>query len=333
MIGTPAYSADLRQRSVDTDGRRLLVSRLAGSAQEGDLTEPVNCSGLGRVRHFGRPTPAPWPSNPLPAVPAAARLPADGTVPVRAQVFQNASCNWRCWYCYVPFALLGAHTSHSEWRTADELVGLWRDEPDPLQVLDLSGRQPDLVPEWVPWTMRALLDRGLDRSTYLWSDDNLSTDYFWRYLSDDDIALVGDYPNYGRAVCFKGADEESFVLNTAAPADAWDAQFGFAGRLLDARVDLYCYATLTTAAAVADIPGQVARFVDRLQGVHENLPLRTVPLQVQVFRPVEPRLREVHAVALTRQTTAVEAWTEEIARRFPTELRDLPVTDVPLAHG
>lgn len=332
MIGTPEYSARLREQSVDTAGGRLLVARLAGSDQEPDLSEPVNCGGLGRIRHFGGRILPPWPANPLPAVPAAARLPG-GHGPLRAQVFQNAACNWRCWYCYVPFALLGGHASQGEWRTADELVGLWQAEENAPAVLDLSGGQPDLAPEWVPWTMRALVDRGLDRSTYLWSDDNLSTDYFWRYLSDNDIALVGEYRNYGRAVCFKGADKESFVLNTAAPADGWAEQFRYASRLLDARIDLYCYITLTTTAAPAALPAQISRFVDALQSVDENLPLRTVPLQVQVFGPVGPRIRAVHEQALARQDSAVEAWTAEIEARFPSVLRDLAITDVPLGRA
>jgi len=31
--------------------------------------------------------------------------------------------------------------------------------------------------------MKELNCRGLAEQTYLWSDDNLSTDYFWRFLS------------------------------------------------------------------------------------------------------------------------------------------------------
>jgi hypothetical protein len=96
-IGTDGYSRRLRGRAVDLGGRRLLVSDLRGSAQEGDLSEPVNCGGYGRIRHFTRATETGWPDNPLPTDPAAAALGlppgADG---IRAQVFQNAACNWHC---------------------------------------------------------------------------------------------------------------------------------------------------------------------------------------------------------------------------------------------
>jgi len=54
-------------------------------------------------------------------------------------------------------------------------------------MIDLSGGQPDLTPEWIPWMMEELNNRGLTDKVYLWSDDNLSNDYFWKYLSDAEI--------------------------------------------------------------------------------------------------------------------------------------------------
>jgi len=59
-----------------------------------------------------------------------------------------------------------------------ELIDLWSAEGDRANLLDLSGGQPEIVPEWILWTMRELLARNLDKGVYLWSDDNLSTDYF-----------------------------------------------------------------------------------------------------------------------------------------------------------
>jgi hypothetical protein len=95
MIDTDAYSAHLRAKAIDPQRRMLLISDLRGSEQEEDLSEPVNCGGYGRIRHFTQATSTGWPPNPLPALPAAAALgiPAGGQV--RAQVFQNAVCNWR----------------------------------------------------------------------------------------------------------------------------------------------------------------------------------------------------------------------------------------------
>jgi len=134
----------------------------------------------------------------LPIDPACQSLGVPASNVLRAQVFQNAVCNWRCWYCYVPFNLLSANTKHARWVTPEELTALYQAENDPPRVIDLTGGQPDLTPEWVPWMMHALRSAGLDKTTYLWSDDNLSNDYFWQYLTPDDIRTIREYEHYGR---------------------------------------------------------------------------------------------------------------------------------------
>jgi hypothetical protein len=116
-INTDHFSAVLRKKSIDVQNHRLLITRLRGSEQEAELTEPPNCNGFGRIRHFRRQTSKGWPSNPLPIDPACRQLELTRNDSLRAQVSQNAACNWRCWYCYVPFSLLNADPEHSEWLT------------------------------------------------------------------------------------------------------------------------------------------------------------------------------------------------------------------------
>jgi len=216
-IDTETFSASLRSKSVDLTEQRLLITRFGGSRQEQDLSEPPNCAGYGRIRHFHRSGTAGWPENPLPMDPAFHKFGLARQNAMRVQVFQNASCNWRCWYCYVPFELLDANLKHSSWMSASDLLDLYAREQNAPQVIDLSGGQPDLTPEWVPWMMRELQRRQLDSTVYLWSDDNLSNDYFWRYLSKEDVALVSTYRNYGKVCCFKG-----FNANGAKIRNFWD---------------------------------------------------------------------------------------------------------------
>jgi hypothetical protein len=139
----------MRARGIDLADGNLRVSRLTGSEQEQDLSEPANCNGLGRIRHFRRETSPGWPSNPLPIEPAARALGVAAPHAMEAQVFQNAVCNWRCWYCYVDFELLSGRADRSVLISADALVKLYLAEADRPLVIDLSGGQPDLVPEWV----------------------------------------------------------------------------------------------------------------------------------------------------------------------------------------
>jgi uncharacterized Fe-S cluster-containing radical SAM superfamily protein len=327
VIHTDVVSARYRDAAVRPGERRLLVTDFRGSEQERDLTDPANCEGLGRVRHFRRKASAGWPPNPLPIEPASRFLGLGTEGLLRAQVFQNAVCNWRCWYCFVPFKLLAAHPAHSRWVTADELVELYLQEPDRPSVIDLSGGQPDLVPEWVPWTMRALREKGLEGSVYLWSDDNLSNDYFWRYLGSEELQLIRSYRGYGRVGCFKGFDPESFGFNTAADPDLFYRQFDLISRLIGLGLDVYGYVTLTTPT-LDRLGDRMARFAESLQGVTPMLPLRVVPLEVQVFTPVHARLTASRREALVHQHRAVEMWTRELERRFPEMDRNLPIVDV-----
>jgi uncharacterized Fe-S cluster-containing radical SAM superfamily protein len=334
-IDTARFAEHLRARAIDLDGRRVLISRLAGSGQEVDLTLPANCNGYGRVRHFRLMTANGWPANPLPIVPACRAL---GIAPVpnlmTALVFQNAACAWRCWYCFVPEELLNADPKRSAWFTADELVALYRAIPEAPRIIDLSGGSPDLIPEWTAWMMRALREVGLDQSTYLWTDDNLSTTYLFSELTSADRDLLCSYPNYGRVCCIKGFDNRSFAFNTRAALADYDRQFEILKRVIELGIDVYGYVTLTSPHEDGITAG-VRDLLDRLQAIDSNFPLRVVPLRIQVFTPVEHRLSKDGARerSLTIQEEAIAAWNVEIERRFDARLRARLVTDVPLNGG
>lgn len=331
FIDADGLAERLRAKSVEAGTRRLLLTDFRGSDQEADLTVPPNCGGLGRIRHFRRDVPG-WVPNPLPIDPAQRALGAAPGDLLRAQVFQNAACNWRCWYCFVPFELLNADSRHGAWRSPAELVAAYLAEPDRPRVIDLTGGQPDLVPEWVPWMMDALEEAGLADEVYLWSDDALSTDFFWTVLSDAQRERVARWRLYGRVCCFKGFDDASFSFNTKAAPELFDQQFERMARLLSLGLDLYVYTTFTTPPA-RDLPGAMARFVDRLQALDPMLPLRTVPLQVGVFTPVRPRLTVLREEALTLQRDALDAFRREVEQRFSSAERALNIADVPLSRA
>lgn len=329
VIDTDSFSGNLRAKAIDIPTRRLLMTSFVGSKQEKDLTTPANCQGLGRVRHFRRQTTEGWPTNSLPIDPASHALGVTPGSMLRAQVFQNSVCNWRCWYCFVDFELLAGNEKHSRWVTADELVELYLAEPDPPPMIDLTGGQPDLTPEWVPWMMDALQRRGLSDKVYLWSDDNLSNDYFWRYLDDAARGRVARYPMYGRVCCFKGYNPESFAFNTMAAPELFDRQFELMRRLVDLGLDLYAYVTLTTLDTTM-IAADMRQFVDRLQTVERNLPLRTVPLEIRPFTPVQARLDDNRRRAMDLQHLAIARWQAELDARFTAEERDRAICQVPL---
>jgi uncharacterized Fe-S cluster-containing radical SAM superfamily protein len=328
-IKTDDLSVKLRERSIRTEARQLLITRFDGSAQEGDLSEPPNCGGYGRIHHFRMSTPDPWPDNPLPILPAAYRL----NVPVgrvtNAQVFQNAACNWRCWYCFVPYSLLAANEHLAGWLRASQLIDLYLAESERPLVIDCSGGQPDLVPEWVPWMMTELRNRGIADSVYLWSDDNLSNDYFWRYLNVGQLRTIAEYRNYGRVCCFKGYSPASFAFNTKADPALFSRQFELFARLKDFPIDVYAYATFT-APDDRDLSSEMTRFMDCLQRIHARLPLRLVPLRIEDYGVVTPRLKEIHHRAMAVQEQAIIAWNDELRRRFTVAELSAPMPTISL---
>lgn len=327
QIDTEQFSSALRHRAIILGEEKILIARLAGSEQEKDLIEPVNCEGYGRVRHFRLLQFDDWSPNPLPILPAAKALGRPHSTELRAQVFQNAACNWRCWYCYVDFDRLSANRRVSEYFTADQLISLFLEEPDRPEVIDLSGGQPDLVPEWILWTMQALYRNGLAGKVFLWSDDNLSNRYHWNFLSAADRQFIARYPRYARVGCFKGFDPDSFSFNTRATPELFDEQFGIFASLLAEGYDMYAYVTLTSTPHPA-VATQIKSFVDRLQGIHPLLPLRTVPLKVMAFTPTKGRMSPTHTDALAFQHAAHKAWVDELEARFAPADRALPITEI-----
>jgi hypothetical protein len=152
-------------------------------------------------------------------------------------------------------------------------------------------------------------------------------------LNDDARDRLASYRNYGRVCCFKGFDADSFAFNTQADSRAFEAQFERFGRYLELGLDLYGYVTLTGPEVSASTRG-VPDLLDRLQRVHEHLPLRVTPLQIDDFTPTRERDqrggRGRFAAAAAVQEAAIAIWTSELERRFPSELRSRPVVDIPM---
>lgn len=329
LIDTDKFSQQLRFKAIDLDKRAILITCFYGTDQEKDLSEPPNCNGYGRIRHFKQDTGSGWIKNPLPILPASKALGLDAGETIRAQVFQNAVCNWRCWYCFVDFKLLSANKRYANFLTCDDMIELYLGQSNPPPVIDLTGGQPDLTPEWVPWMMRTLICRGLDKNVFLWSDDNLGNDYLWKYVSKEDLNLMSDYKMYARVCCFKGIDANSFSMNTLAEPDLFDRQFDIFKKLLELGIDLYCYLTMP-APTNTDFDTAINRLLDRLQGIDKNLPLRIVPLRIFEFTPTRERMTDLQIDLLKGQFIALDVWLEQLNQRFSKDTLSKPITEIPL---
>lgn len=328
-ISTDKVSLTLRDKAIDVGARSVLITNFLNSVQAEDLTELPNCEGFGRIRHFKLGKGDKWPRNPLPLMPASKALGISVEDEIRAQVFQNAACNWRCWYCFVDYKLLSANSKYSKFLTCDEMLDLYLAQPNPPKVIDLTGGQPDLTPEWIPWMMEALINKGIQDEVFLWSDDNLSNDYFWRYLTEAQIEMVRTYKMYARVCCFKGIDEQSFSINTRAEPNLFQRQFELTEKLVSLGIDLYFYITLTAPTSI-DFDSAVPAMLDRLQSIDNDLPLKVVPLEVLEFTPVIGRSSSYQTDWIDGQYKAIEVWQKELQDRYDSEKRNLPITDIKL---
>lgn len=315
----------LREKSVDRLAKTIRMAKFPGSDQATDLSLPPNCGGFGRIHHFRLESDPNWVINPLPMLPACKYLGVPTTDVLLAQVFQLAACDFRCWYCFVDFSLLSADPKHSDMITPKQLLQMMLDEKVNSQVIDLSGGQPELVPEYVLWFLEARRELELEKSHFVWADDNLSTDYTWHYLDEEEIAFMAQAPGFARVGCLKGFDAESFTFNTRADGALFDRQIELLGRFVRARFDQYGYITITTMNT-GDLQGKMARFLDAIQSrVHPNFPLRIVPLRIFGFNANANRYSQQ---AEANQFRALDAWLAEMQRRFNAEKLATPITEV-----
>jgi uncharacterized Fe-S cluster-containing radical SAM superfamily protein len=312
------YAQKMRLKGLDLANEKLLIANIQDSSQSQDLTLSSNCNGFGRIRHFKKQTHNLFPENPLPIDPACRALKLSETNSIKAQVFQNLVCSWRCWYCFVDYKLLSGNQKYGEFKSTDELLDSFLKEELDISVIDLSGGQPDLIPEWAVWFLKSLEKRGMEKDIYLWSDDNLSNDYLWNNLSNNDIEKLTDHSKYGRVGCFKGFDENSFSFNTKSDSEQFLYQFEVMDRLVNTGIDMYGYVTLTTTCG-KDMRSKMERFVDLLQDIHPNFPLRVIPLEIVEFTPTSHRIKADHKNSMKLQYEAVSIWNDELKKRFSIE--------------
>jgi uncharacterized Fe-S cluster-containing radical SAM superfamily protein len=316
LINIDKTSSKLRPLGISLTGQKIRIACFSNSDQSNDFSLPSNCKGFGRIHHFRRFQGEGWPPDPLPIDPARHALGLPDADEISSEVFQNAICNLRCWYCYVDRRLITANPAYSSMLSVNEMLDNYLSEEIRPPMIDLSGGQPDLVPEWVLWFADAIQDRKLDKEIYLWSDDNLTTDFLWQFLSEREVNRLSSYKNYGRVGCFKGFDSNSFSFNTGAPPELFEAQFSLMRKLIISGFDVYGYVTLTSDTN-KNINSQIARFVDRLQSdVNPIFPLRTVPQRILEFTPTKGRISVAQQKALEIQNEAVYFWQLELNKRF-----------------
>ncbi len=243
-------------------------------------------------------------------------------------VFQLAGCNVRCWYCYVDDELLTPYSDlTSRWVSIDEMIDdtiLYNDNA----IMDLSGGQPDLVPEWCLWVMKSIEQRGLKGKVFIWQDDNLlTTQELFSRMSKRTISYMANFPRHSRVGCFKGFNGSSFLFNTQSDKHSLDEQLQNFEMLYKAGFEMYGYVTLTPE------PGDIRKndietFIVRLRDIHPLLPLRIIPIEIRTFRATESRMTKWQRASLEDQYRVYNLWDEVMNCVYSEEQRNTPYEGV-----
>ena len=233
-------------------------------------------------------------------------------------VFQNVVFNWRFCYCFVDDDILSANSNHCIWVSPDEMVDVL--EKSNIDILDLSGGQPDLVPEWCLWIMKEIERRGLRGKKFIWMDDNLGCiDVLEKHLSKEQIRYMAEFPKHSRAVCFKGYDDISVQFNICNKKVTLTEQLSAFERLYNYGFDLYGYVTLTTPT-LYEAKNKIKEFIIRLQKINYNIPLRIIPLEIKNFSVTQTRLKKIYNEALSNQFHVYKIW-EEVMSEYYTDIQ------------
>jgi uncharacterized Fe-S cluster-containing radical SAM superfamily protein len=210
--------------------------------------------------------------------------------------------------------MLSGSEAVSEWLSPEDMVERYLAETDRPQIIDLSGGSPDLVPEWIAWTMDALQRRKLAASVYLWSDDNLSSRLLMSKELRPVLNRIERYAGYGRVCCLKGFDSSSFAFSTGASENQFGFQLEILRSYLMTSIDLYGYVTLISAPA-KDHLDKIRRLMDCLQAMREDFIGRIVPLRIEKFSTMTARLDAQRSNALRYQDELLQIWLEELSLR------------------
>ncbi len=313
-----------RKAIVNKTEKKVRLAIISDSKQEKDLTGPTNFFGYGRVRHFTRKHDN-WNDNPLPIDPACNFLGTPKLEQIEAQVFQIAQCNFDCWYCFVDEDRLQPNNEFSGWVSIDDMVEFILRQN--VNLIDLSGGQPDLVPEWSLWVLRSLRDLQLDEKVFVWQDDNLSCNSLRKYLTTGEIEELSSFSNFARVGCFKGFDEFTFGFNTGRPELFYNNQFIIMKELLQFGFDIYAYVTFTTPE-IDNLDYRINNFVERLQKIHPLFPLRTVPLKIVNYTPTSLRLTEDKIKSFDLQFHVLEKWNEVLQKNYSATELAINITDI-----
>jgi len=236
----------------------------------------------------------------------------------RSFVIQVAGCNYSCNYCYVPPETNACNLNFAKYFSVKEMVDYFlnarREFDEPINVIRITGGEATIIPEII---IDIYSEMEKIEETYLWIDTNLSTT---KYLekAESDLKDIMQKKNVGVVGCFKGVSKEDFSLLTGVEPKFYDSQFEIAKLFLKWKTDFYVY--LPALIYGNNIEQKIKDFIERLQELNKNLPLRVEMLVIKKYpaaiRNMEINAKSGRAMPTNDQRIVFDLWYNKLLPKF-----------------
>ena len=296
---------------------KYLFSKLLYNTLEEKQVLNINLNDFGRIRTFKRNKFTDWNLDPIPIDIVSRKLNIKDIDELDVQMIEVAKCNLHCWWCYLPDEIRKINKKYMKWFSVSEMLDMIMEENKNIKCLYISGGNPELVPEVIYDTMKELEKRNLSNKIFLWSDDVLSTDYLFN-MDIKKIKYMINYKNYAKVCCLKGFDDESYKFNTLLNKEGFNNQLIRLQKYIELGFDVYCY-VIFTCENTKNAESKIEEFIYKLQRISYYLPLRVIPIKIEKFSAVLPRLDKIRDESINNQYKIVNIWNKKISEIYTKE--------------
>lgn len=236
----------------------------------------------------------------------------------RSFVIQAAGCNYSCNYCYVPPETNACNLNFSKYFSVKDMIDYFlkarKEFKEPINVIRITGGEATIIPDII---IDIYSEMERIEGTYLWIDTNLSATKYLEKM-ESDLKNIMQKKNVGVVGCFKGVSKEDLSLLTGAEPKFYDNQFEIAKLFLKWKTDLYIY--LPALIYGSNIEQKVKTFIDRLQELNKNLPLRVEMLVIKKYpaaiRNMKLKTKECRSMPETDQRLVFDLWYNKLLPKY-----------------
>ena len=236
-------------------------------------------------------------------------------------VAQVSGCTYSCNFCYVPPEVNVANPRLGKFFSPQEIVDCFlstrKKSKEPMNVIRITGGEPTIVPEIIIDIYDEMEKRGLNESTYLWIDTNLSTTKYIEKL-ENDLKNIMQKINVGVVGCFKGVCKEDFSMLTGARQEFYENQFKSTKLFLKWKTDFYVY--LPALIYENNVEQKIKDFIKKLKEINKNLPLRVEMLEIKEVggapKNIEQKAKQGRPMPKTDQRGVFDSWYNKLLPEF-----------------